>query len=203
MTTFKRTTYVGDRPVCTNQPIMVTGGFTLDTKGTSFAPGTIIPAGTLAHYDEITRKAQIIKTGRVKNVSEDKKVITLETSAYLRPIFATGEVITAGSEKFTITKTEAVEDMFTITLDKESAGLKAGTVIWIEANIARGMPMALVIADTVVTDPSDQTGIDISIDSGAGAWYLRRIPPLPNIQLYDIENNLLKTNPNIKFTQSS
>lgn len=45
----------------------------------------------------------------------------------------------------------------------------------------------------------DETTFDISVDSKNGMYYERRIPPIPA----SLKNGiLLKTNPNIKFTQS-
>ncbi|MGE9516407.1 MAG: hypothetical protein ACQPRH_04810 [Solitalea-like symbiont of Tyrophagus putrescentiae] len=204
MTTFKRTTYVGERPVCTNQPIMVTGGFTMDTQDIGFTPGDVIPAGTLAEYNEITRKVKVLKTGKVKSISDDKTVITLETNPYFRPLFAVGELVCDGRDNYTITKIEACNDIFNITLDKECPDLQSGDMIVGQDDINKRYinckPTALVITDTIVCDPIDQTGIDISTDSGAGAWYLRRIPPIPGDL---IDNNLLKNNPHIKFTKSA
>lgn len=201
MTTFKRSSYGGERPVCTNQPIIFPGGFNLDAHNSPLTSGAIIPAGTLAFYDEESRTARILKTARVKDISADKKTIALEKDAFLTPLFVLGDVlakekVTNNKDTYTITHVDNNIDSFTISLDREYTSLKIGDVL--QEITTMEAPSALVISDTVVKDDG-YTAIDISIDSGPGTWYLRRIPPIPS---HMIENNLLKTNPNIKFSKS-
>lgn len=76
----KRTkiSFVGEKPIFTGSPQIVPGGFNLDREKQRFSVGDIIPAGTLAIFDEVTRKVQIVKTAKVKAIgTKDKKVITL------------------------------------------------------------------------------------------------------------------------------
>lgn len=54
----KRTkiSFVGEKPIFTGSPQIVPGGFNLDREKQRFSVGDIIPAGTLAIFDEVTRK---------------------------------------------------------------------------------------------------------------------------------------------------
>lgn len=212
MAKFGRKTYGGDRPVCTNQPVMVAGGFNLDLSVHSFDAGAIIPAGTLAVYDESSRTVKVLKTGKVKAIGSDTKEVTLESSMFLKPVFKTGDKVlktVSGTLENapSISKIEVTNGEYIITLSDAISGLAVGDVIvqvvadaTTPTNAALiGTPSAVVIVDTEVNESSVETGIDISVDSGNGAWYARRIPAIPAGM---VENNHLKANPNIKFTQS-
>src|ERR1035437_2206047 len=91
---FGKKTYGGGRPVSTSSPLRVTGGFTLDTTVQGFNVGDVIPAGTLAVYDESTRKVKVLKTGKVKAIDAgDAKIVTLESSMHIQPIFKVGDQV--------------------------------------------------------------------------------------------------------------
>ena len=92
----KRTkiSFVGEKPIFTGSPQIVPGGFNLDREKQRFSVGDIIPAGTLAIFDEVTRKVQIVKTAKVKAIgTKDKKVITLYSNGYCSPCFSVGDKI--------------------------------------------------------------------------------------------------------------
>ena len=66
----KRTkdSFTGSRPVFTGSPSIVPGGFNLDVENQHFNKGDIIPIGTVATFDEQTRKVQILKTAEVVDI---------------------------------------------------------------------------------------------------------------------------------------
>jgi hypothetical protein len=213
---FGKKTYGGDRPVSTSQPLMVAGGFNLDTVGQGFNAGDIIPAGTLAVYDEINRTVKVIKTGKVKAIATDTKVVTLESSRHLKPIFKVGdqvlETVTgelADAPSITAIAVGADNGDYVITLSAAITGLAVGDILvqvvadaTTPANAALvGEASALVIASIEVNDAANETGIDVSVNSGIGAWYARRIPAIP-ADLLSANGTLLKANPNVKLTNS-
>ena len=76
---FRKKFFGGTRPIYTGSPaIGVVGGFTLDKSKINIPVGAIIPAGSLAQYDEATRKSVVLK---IKNgqyfVSPDNGTLTL------------------------------------------------------------------------------------------------------------------------------
>lgn len=210
---FGKTTYGGDRDVYTSSPLKVIGGFTLDTVTQGFNAGDKIPAGTLAVYDEITRKVLLVKTGKVKAIAADPKVVTLESSMHLSPIFKVGDQVLktvtgllSAAPSISAIAVNA-SDEYVITLSAALAGLVVGDIIvqvvadvTTPANAALiGLANAAVIASVEVNDAANETGIDVTIDSGSGAWYLRRIPAIPTVLM---PGNVLLANPNIKYTKS-
>ncbi|MCL4482176.1 MAG: hypothetical protein M1445_06100 [Bacteroidetes bacterium] len=212
---FGKKTYGGGRPVFTSSPLRFTGGFNLDTTTQGFNAGDIVPAGTLAVYDESTRKVKVLKTGKVKAIDAvDAKIVTLESSMHIRPIFKVGDqvlkTVTGLLSAAPVINSIAIgadNGDYVITLSAVIAGLAVGDVIvqvvadaTTPANAALiGSANAAVIASVEVNDGVNETGIDITIDSGAGAWYARRILPIPATLM---PGNVLLANPNIKFTQS-
>jgi len=212
---FGKKTYGGGRPVYTSSPLRVTGGFSLDTTAQGFNAGDIIPAGTLAVYDELTRKVKVLKTGKVKAIDEgDAKIVTLESSMHLRPIFKIGDQVLktvtgllASAPSITAITIGADNGEYVITLSAAITGLAVGNVIvqvvadaTTPTNAALvGTANAAVIAPVEVNEGTNETGIDVTIDSGAGAWYVRRIPPILGTLM---TGNVLLANHNIKFTQS-
>lgn len=213
---FRRTIYGGDRPITTAQPIQVIGGFNLDTEAISFDPGDVIPAGTLAVYDELTRKVKVLKTGKVKAISStDAKIVTLEASMFLSPFFRVGDKVLKTvtgtlANAPTITKIDDSTGEYVVTISAEISGLTVGDIlvqvvadITTPANAALvcSKPYAMVIENTQVKPNGDETGIDVTIDSGHGSYYARRIPPIPGDMLGE-GNVTLKYNPNIKLTNS-
>ena len=97
----KRTkiSFVGEKPIFTGSPQIVPGGFNLDREKQRFSVGDIIPAGTLAIFDEVTRKVQIVKTAKVKAIgTKDKKVITLYSNGYCSPCFSIDTIEGASSK---------------------------------------------------------------------------------------------------------
>ena len=88
----KKYSFVGEKPIFTGSPQIVQGGFNLEREKQRFSVGDLIPVGTLAIFNELTRKVQIVKTAKVKAVdTEDAKVITLVSNAYCQPCFAVGD----------------------------------------------------------------------------------------------------------------
>ena len=59
------------RPIFTGSPSIVQGGFNLDVEGQKFRVGDVVPAGTLAIFNETTRKVQVIKTAKVVEVDNE------------------------------------------------------------------------------------------------------------------------------------
>jgi len=213
---FKRRFYGGDRPIHTNTPVMVVGGFNLDPT-INIKEGDSIPSGVLGSFDESERLAKIQKTAKVKSIdAEDAKIITLESDMFLSPIFMEGEkVLKTVSGPFAdapaiLKIAHTSPDSYVVTLDKEITGLKVGDIIMhVIANTSNNAklvvdkPYALIIADSEESDGpgDDELGVDVTIDSGNGSFYLRRIPPIPSSML-DESGVFLKYNPNIKFTNS-
>ena len=74
----KTASFTGMRPIFTGSPSIVQGGFNLDVEGQKFRVGDVVPAGTLAIFNETTRKVQVIKTAKVVEVdNENNKKVTL------------------------------------------------------------------------------------------------------------------------------
>ena len=74
---FRKKFFGGTRPIYTGSPaIGVVGGFTLDKSKINIPVGAIIPAGSLAQYDEATRKSVVLKASRImaNDVTDAKKV---------------------------------------------------------------------------------------------------------------------------------
>lgn len=210
---FGRKSYGGDRPITTQQPILVTGGFNLDQTANSFTEGTIIPAGTLVAFDSATRLAKCHKTAKVLLIDVgDAKIVTL-VSDFVKPTFKVGDqVLKAVSGTLANAPViNAISDTsagYVVTLSAAISGLAVGDIIFqtiadsgtpTNAGLIATSFQALTIAHAEVKASGMQTGIDITLDSGAGAFYLNRIPPIPSGFL---TGNVLKDNHNVKFTSS-
>lgn len=188
------TTYGGDRPMYTQPPVKVTGGFTLDPAQTNFAVGAVIPFGTLAHVDEQSRLATLIKSARVVAISStDAKVVTLEADEFSKPLFVVNDIVVkdlastlANAPK--ITAIAATEAGMQITLSKAITGLAVGDALFeVVANDTNvklvAEPNSITIGEgapcAVVKEELGDTGIDVTRDSGSGEIYARRVPPVP------------------------
>lgn len=198
-------------------PIKVTGGFNLD-PAIKMNEGDVIPMGTLASFNELSpRVVRIQKTAAIKAIdATDAKVLTLKTSKFFRPIFVVGEKVL---KEVTGTLVDApaiirIEDKsngdYIITLDKEIPGLAVDDIIVHviadaetpeNAALVVEKPYALTIEDAEANDEESETGVDVTIDSGNGVFYSRRIPPIPASMLGE-GGIYLKHNPNIKLTNS-
>lgn len=216
MAKFRRTRYGGDRVVCTNTPIMIGGGFNLDPNIT-IMQGQTIPKGILASFDELKRVVKIQKTARVKAISAvDAKIVTLECDRFLEPIFVVGEKVlktVSGTYEAapSIVKIEHKSgELYIVTLSDAIAGLAvADTIVHVIANTSNDAalvvpkPYALIIEESEESDGADddEIGVDVTINSGNGSFFLRRIPPIPTAMLGE-GNICLKYNSNITFTNS-
>lgn len=185
---FKRTSFVGERPVFTGSPHIVEGGFTLDKTEQNFNVGDIIPAGSFAHYNEQSRKVLVNKSAKVKAINAtDAKIVTLEMSNYLVPIFAVGDKIGTStmsySESPSITKIEKSDTSYVITLSAAISGLSVNKVLseiksdaaWVNYDSAI-TKVGLVASDVVVNE--DDTPIDVVDNTMQYAAFYNRIPPL-------------------------
>lgn len=210
---FGRKSYGGDRPIATQQPIMVTGGFNLDQTANSFTEGDVIPAGTLVAFDSATRLVKCHKTAKVSVIDAgDAKIVTL-VSDFVKPTFKVGDKVlkaVAGTlaNAPVINAIDTSTGAYVITLSAAISGLAVGDIIFqtiadattpTNAGLIAASFQALTIAPVEVKASAMQTGVDITLDSGAGAFYLNRIPPIPSGFL---TGNVLKDNHNVKFTSS-
>ena len=133
----KTHSFTGERPIFTGSPSIVQGGFNLDVAKQRFNVGDMIPAGTLAIYDEQTRLVSVLKTAKVVEVdSDDKKIVRLLVDEFYAPIFAVGDkVAKAGAISGTfasavsITKIEEKNENYVITLSGEISGLAKDDVL--------------------------------------------------------------------------
>lgn len=206
----KRQSFTGERPIFTGSPSIVQGGFNLDKTNQAFAIGDVIPAGTLAIYNEQTRLVQLVKTAKVAAIDAvDAKIVTLKVNEFYQPIFSVGDkvlktvsgTIAAAPSIASIVKAES---SYVITLSAAISGLAVDDVL-IEviasgANAAvRGLANSLTIYDAVVGDY--ETGIDVTADTMQYALLERRVLPVPASQK-DSTGAFLLANPHIKFSQS-
>ena len=209
----KTASFTGTRPIFTGSPAIVPGGFNLDKDNQNFAVDDVIPAGTLAMRDEVTRKVQVIKTAKVSDVdAEDTKVISLYVDEFYAPFFAVGDkVLKAGAISGTyaaapsITKVEEKCNLYRITLDKAVAGLAADDVL-VEVvedsskNAAeRGFADSITIKNVPVSE--FETAVDVTADTMQYALFERRVAPIPESQK-DATGHFLKANPHVKLTKS-
>ena len=77
----------GGRSISQYLPRLIQSGFTLDTENQNFTPGDLINAGTLLSGDEQTRKAKVLKSGKVIKIGSDTAIVTLEENEYIRFYF--------------------------------------------------------------------------------------------------------------------
>ena len=215
----KTASFTGMRPIFTGSPSIVQGGFNLDVDGQKFRVGDVIPAGTLAIFNETTRKVQVIKTAKVVEVdNENNKKVTLYVDEFYAPCFAVGDsvlkvgaVTGAFASAPTITAIDNgnclnnTGNVYIVTLSAAITGLKAGDVLTevvkdSSNNAAeRGKANSVLFREYEVSE--FETGVDVSADTMQYALYERRVPPIPSSQK-DSTGMFLSANPHVKLTQS-
>lgn len=211
----KTASFTGRRAIFTGSPSIVQGGFNLDVTNQSFAVGDVIPAGSLAIYDEQTRLVKIVRTAKVKEIdADDAKKVSLYVDEFFEPCFVSGMYLlkagtaaTAMTSVPTISKIEKSKNVYQITLSAAISGLAVGDVleevVSDGASTAKskeiGTANAVTITDVEVEE--FETAVDVTNDTMQYALYERRIPAVPDSQK-DTAKSLLKNNPHIKFSQS-
>lgn len=215
----KTASFTGMRPIFTGSPSIVQGGFNLDVEGQKFRVGDVVPAGTLAIFNETTRKVQVIKTAKVVEVdNENNKKVTLYVDEFYAPCFAVGDSVlkvSAVTGTFASAPTITAIDngnclnntgnVYVVTLSAAITGLKAGDVLTevvkdSSNNAAeRGKANSVLFREYEVSE--FETGVDVSADTMQYALYERRVPPIPSSQK-DSTGMFLSANPHVKLTQS-
>lgn len=215
----KTTSFTGMRPIFTGSPSIVHGGFNLDVDGQKFRVGDVIPAGTLAIFNETTRKVQVIKTAKVVEIdTENTKKVTLYVDEFFAPCFAVGDsVLKAGAISGTLASAPTITaidngkclnntgNVYVVTLSDAISGLKAGDVlVEVVADgsknaVERGKANSVLFKEYEVGE--FETGVDVSADTMQYALYERRVPPIPTSQK-DSTGMFLSANPHVKLTQS-
>ena len=215
----KTASFTGMRPIFTGSPSIVQGGFNLDVEGQKFRVGDVVPAGTLAIFNETTRKVQVIKTAKVVEVdNENNKKVTLYVDEFYAPCFAVGDSVLkvgAVTGPFASAPTITAIDngnclnntgnVYVVTLSAAITGLKAGDVLTevvkdSSNNAAeRGKANSVLFREYEVSE--FETGVDVSADTMQYALYERRVPPIPSSQK-DSTGMFLSANPHVKLTQS-
>ena len=212
----KTASFTGMRPIFTGSPSIVQGGFNLDVEGQKFRVGDVVPAGTLAIFNETTRKVQVIKTAKVVEIdTENTKKVTLYVDEFFAPCFAVGDSVLkdgvisgtfASAPTITaIDNGRCLSNVYVVTLSAAISGLKAGDVL-VEvvkdgsSNAAeRGKANSVLFKEYEVGE--FETGVDVSADTMQYALYERRVPPIPTSQK-DSTGMFLSANPHVKLTQS-
>ena len=215
----KTASFTGMRPIFTGSPSIVQGGFNLDVEGQKFRMGDVVPAGTLAIFNETTRKVQVIKTAKVVEVdNENNKKVTLYIDEFYAPCFAVGDsVLKVGAVTGTFASAPTITaidngnclnntgNVYVVTLSAAITGLKAGDVLTevvkdSSNNAAeRGKANSVLFREYEVSE--FETGVDVSADTMQYALYERRVPPIPSSQK-DSKGMFLSANPHVKLTQS-
>lgn len=215
----KTASFTGMRPIFTGSPSIVQGGFNLDVEGQKFRVGDVVPAGTLAIFNETTRKVQVIKTAKVVEVdNENNKKVTLYVDEFYAPCFAVGDsVLKVGAVTGTFASAPTITvidngnclnntgNVYIVTLSAAITGLKAGDVLTevvkdSSNNAAeRGKANSVLFREYEVSE--FETGVDVSADTMQYALYERRVPPIPSSQK-DSTGMFLSANPHVKLTQS-
>ena len=215
----KTASFTGMRPIFTGSPSIVHGGFNLDVEGQKFRVGDVVPAGTLAIFNETTRKVQVIKTAKVVEVdNENNKKVTLYIDEFYAPCFAVGDsVLKVGAVTGTFASAPTITaidngnclnntgNVYVVTLSAAITGLKAGDVLTevvkdSSDNAAeRGKANSVLFREYEVSE--FETGVDVSADTMQYALYERRVPPIPSSQK-DSTGMFLSANPHVKLTQS-
>lgn len=215
----KTASFTGMRPIFTGSPSIVQGGFNLDVEDQKFRVGDVVPAGTLAIFNETTRKVQVIKTAKVVEVdNENNKKVTLYVDEFYAPCFAVGDsVLKVGAVTGTFTSAPTITaidngnclnntgNVYVVTLSAAITGLKAGDVLTevvkdSSNNAAeRGKANSVLFREYEVSE--FETGVDVSADTMQYALYERRVPPIPSSQK-DSTGMFLSANPHVKLTQS-
>lgn len=206
----KRTSFTGQRPIFTGSPAIVQGGFNLDTASQNFAVGDVIPAGSLAIYNEQTRLVLIVKTAKVKAIdAENAKIVTLQTDEFYEPCFCVGDkVLVNVSGTFAaapaIEKIQKLNGSYIITLSAAITDLAVANilvqVVDKNSNAAIiGEANSLTISDIDVSE--FETSVDVTADTMQYALYARRVLPIPASQK-DSTGAFLKANLHVKLSQS-
>ena len=215
----KTASFTSMRPIFTGSPSIVQGGFNLDVEGQKFRVGDVVPAGTLAIFNETTRKVQVIKTAKVVEVdNENNKKVTLYIDEFYAPCFAVGDsVLKVGAVTGTFASAPTITaidngnclnntgNVYVVTLSAAITGLKAGDVLTevvkdSSDNAAeRGKANSVLFREYEVSE--FETGVDVSADTMQYALYERRVPPIPSSQK-DSTGMFLSANPHVKLTQS-
>lgn len=215
----KTASFTGMRPIFTGSPSIVQGGFNLDVEGQKFRVGDVVPAGTLAIFNETTRKVQVIKTAKVVEVdNENNKKVTLYIDEFYAPCFAVGDsVLKVGAVTGTFASAPTITaidngnclnntgNVYVVTLSAAITELKAGDVLTevvkdSSDNAAeRGKANSVLFREYEVSE--FETGVDVSADTMQYALYERRVPPIPSSQK-DSTGMFLSANPHVKLTQS-
>lgn len=215
----KTASFTGMRPIFTGSPSIVQGGFNLDVEGQKFRVGDVVPAGTLAIFNETTRKVQVIKTAKVVEVdNENNKKVTLYIDEFYAPCFAVGDsVLKVGAVTGTFASAPTITaidngnclnntgNVYIVTLSAAITELKAGDVLTevvkdSSNNAAeRGKANSVLFREYEVSE--FETGVDVSADTMQYALYERRVPPIPSSQK-DSTGMFLSANPHVKLTQS-
>lgn len=215
----KTASFTGMRPIFTGSPSIVQGGFNLDVEGQKFRVGDVVPAGTLAIFNETTRKVQVIKTAKVVEVdNENNKKVTLYVDEFYAPCFAVGDsVLKVGAVTGTFASAPTITaidngnclnntgNVYVVTLSAAITELKAGDVLTevvkdSSNNAAeRGKANSVLFREYEVSE--FETGVDVSADTMQYALYERRVPPIPSSQK-DSTGMFLSANPHVKLTQS-
>lgn len=193
----------------TGSPTIVPGGFNLDKTSQNFRVGDVIPAGTLAIYDEQKRTVKVVKTAKVLSVKGT--TVTLYVDEFYEPIFCEGDrVAKAGAisgtwaNAVTITKVVKTPNSCVITLSAAISGLAADNIIQEVVksgdNAAEiGTANAVFITDTDVRQ--DESQVDVCDHTLNYRMFERRVPPIPASQK-SADGRALKGNANVLLTQS-
>ena len=215
----KTASFTGMRPIFTGSPSIVQGGFNLDVEGQKSRVGDVVPAGTLAIFNETTRKVQVIKTAKVVEVdNENNKKVTLYVDEFYAPCFAVGDsVLKVGVVTGTFTSAPTITaidngnclnntgNVYVVTLSAAITGLKAGDVLTEVVKDSSNNAAELGKANSVIFHEYEvsqcETGVDVSADTMQYALYERRVPPIPSSQK-DSTGMFLSANPHVKLTQS-
>ncbi len=163
--------FTGQRPVFTGSPSIVPGGFNLDRESQTFNVGQVIPAATLAIFNEQTRKLQLIKAAKVVEIdSDDNKKVSLKVNEFYKPIFCVGDkVAKAGAisgtyaDAKTITAITESEGSFVITLNSAISGLAADDVL--EQVVSRTVTTPVVNINVISVDTTTiitSPGLDLA-----------------------------------------
>ena len=207
----KKTSFVGERPIFSGSPTIVPGGFNLDRTKQNFSAGDIIPAGTLAIFDEQTRLVQIVKTAKVKAIdADDTKIVTLVTSDYYQPVFAVGDKVLVSvtgtyAAAPSITKSDKSDNEYKITLSAASGGLAVDNilveVVKDSSNNAAVIGSANALTIEEITVREFETPVDVTDDTLNWALYERRVLPIRSSKK-DSSGRYLKVNPHVKLSNS-
>lgn len=207
----KKIHFGGEKPIFTGSPSIVPGGFNLDVEAQNFIIGSEISPGTLALFNEQTRKVKIIKTAKVKKVESDNKTIYLVANDTVVPCFSPGDsVLKTVTGTFaaapTISKVERKNNGdYIVTLSAAISGLATGDTI--QQVVKDGSNNAALIGDAncITFDrievKEDETPVDVCADTMQYAMYERRVNPIPASQK-DATGSYLKANPHIRLSQS-